>query len=113
MLSTTGVTSTPSGMVMLLIPRVTLTPLSDGKDTLEKYYSTIRQVGNLALGVLPTYPHRIIILFPGPRWVWIPPKSTYIRVLCYLWNYHRGTLKMYSALRPDGLTTTTLTLVQP
>ena len=45
MLSTTGVTSTPSGMVMLLIPRVTLTPLSDGKDTLEKCYSTLRQVG--------------------------------------------------------------------
>ena len=45
--------------------------------------------------------------------VWIPPMSTYTRVLCYLWNYHGDTLKWYSALRPDGLTTLTLTLVQP
>ena len=43
-LSMTGVTLTPSGMVMLLIPRVTVTPLSDGKDTLEKCYSTLRKV---------------------------------------------------------------------
>ena len=50
---------------------------------------------------------------PGPLWVWIPPMSTYIRVLCYLLNCRRGTLKMYSALRLKGLNTTTLTLVQP
>ena len=47
----------------------------------------------MALGVLPTYPYRIIIPFPGPLWVWIPPMSTYIRVLCYLWNYHIDTLR--------------------
>ena len=113
MLSTTGVTSTPSGMVMLLIPRVTLTPLSDGKDTLEKCYSTLRQVGmhgSLCIANLSTQNNPTV---PGPLWVWIPPMSTYIRVLCYLLNYHRGTLKTYSALRLDGLTTTTLTLVQP
>ena len=47
----------------------------------------------MALGVLPTYPHRIIIPFPGPLWVWIPPMFTYIRVLWYLWNYHIDTLR--------------------
>ena len=26
--------------------------------------------------------------------VWIPPMSTYTRVLCYLWNYHGYTLKL-------------------
>ena len=36
----------------------------------------------------------------------------YYRVLCYLWNYHGDTLKMYSALRLEGLNTITLTLVQ-
>ena len=66
----------------------------------------------MALGELPTYPHRIIIPFPGPLWVWIPPMSTYTRVLCYLWNYHGDTLKMYSALRLEGLNAITLTLVQ-
>ena len=40
--SHSAVTLTPSGMVMLLIPRVAVTPLSDGKDTLEKCYSTLR-----------------------------------------------------------------------
>ena len=50
---------------------------------------------------------------PGPLWVWIPPMSTYIRVICYLLNCRRGTLKMYSALRLKRLNTPTLTLVQP
>ena len=30
----------------------------------------------------------------NPGWGWIPPMSTYMRVLCYLWNYHGDTLKM-------------------
>ena len=30
----------------------------------------------------------------NPGWVWIPPVSTYMRVLCHLWNYHRDTLRM-------------------
>ena len=33
MAPTTGATLTPSGMVMLLTPRVAVTPISDGKDT--------------------------------------------------------------------------------
>ena len=36
--------------------------------------------------------------------VWIPPMSTYTRVLCYLRNYHGDTLKLHSALRPKGWT---------
>ena len=40
MLPMTGVTLTPSGMVMLLIPW-NMTPLSDGKDTLVKCCSTL------------------------------------------------------------------------
>ena len=36
--------------------------------------------------------------------VWIPPMSTYTRVLCYLWNYHGDTRKLYLALRPKGCT---------
>ena len=63
MLSTTGVTSTPSGMVMLLIPRVTLTPLSDGKDTLEKCYSTLRQVGMHGSLCIANLSNRTILLF--------------------------------------------------
>ena len=30
----------------------------------------------------------------NPGWGWIPPMSTYMRVLCHLWNYHGDTLKM-------------------
>ena len=75
-------------MVMISIPRVTLTPLSDGKDTLEKCYSTLRQVdmhGSLCIANLFT---QNIPTVPGLLWFWIPPMSTYIRVLCYLLNYH-------------------------
>ena len=36
MVPMTGATLTLSGMVMLLIPQVTVTPLSDGKDSPEK-----------------------------------------------------------------------------
>ena len=65
--------------------------------------------------LLLLYSHLItdIPTVPGTLWVWIPPMSTNIRVLCYLWNCRRGTLKMYSALPPEGLNTITLTLVQP
>ena len=56
---------------------------------------------------------RDIPTVPGSFWVWIPPMSTNIRVRCYLLNCRRGTLKMYSALPPEGLNTITLTLVQP
>ena len=34
----------------------------------------------------------------NPGWGWIPPVSTYMRVLCYLWNYHGDTLKMEGCL---------------
>ena len=30
---------------------------------------------------------------------WIPPMSTYTRVLCYLWNYHGDSLYHYTARR--------------
>ena len=88
-------------------------PVVRGEATLEKCYSALRQVDmHRSLCIANLFTQNIPTV-PGPLWVRIPPMSTYIRVLCYLLNYHRGTLKMYSALRPDGLNTTTLTLVQP
>ena len=84
-----------------------------GKDTLERCYSTLMQVAmncSYWIAILLT---RDIPTVPGSFWVWIPPMSTNIRVRCYLLNCRRGTLKMYSALPPEGLNTITLTLVQP
>ena len=57
--------------------------------------------GSLCIAKLLT---RHIPTAPDPLWVRIPPMSTYIRVLCYRLNHHRGTLKMYSALRPREVT---------
>ena len=98
---------------MLSITRVTLTPLSDGKGHAGKVLQHSHAGGYEWLFLYSQLIHKGFPTVPGPLWVWILPMSPYIRVLCYLLNCRRGTLKMYSALRPEGLNTITLTLVQP
>ena len=83
-----------------------------GKDTLERCYSAVMQVamnGSFCMANLFT---KDFLLFLARFGFWTPPMSPYLRVLCCLLNCRRGTLKMSSALRPEGLNTITLTLVQ-
>ena len=84
-----------------------------GKDTLERCYGTLMQVAmncSYCIAILLT---KDIPTFPGSLWVWIPPMTTNIWVLCYRLICRRCALKMYSALPPEGRDTINLTLVQP
>ena len=68
-----------------------------GKDTLEKCYSTLMQVAmncSYCIAILLT---KDIPTVPGSLWVWVPPMSTNIRVLCYPLNCRRDTLETSSA----------------
>ena len=62
---------------MLLMPRIALTPLSDGKDTLEKCYSTLRLVsthGSLCIANLSTQNN------PTVSWPALGLDSTYVYI---------------------------------
>ena len=82
-----------------------------GKDTLEKWCNTVRQVAMncfLCIAILLTTD---IPAVSGSLWVWIPPMSTDIRVHCCPRNCHRDTLCSSSG-RSEG-SQLTLTLGQP
>ena len=97
---------------MLSITRVTLTPWSDGKGHAGKVLQHSDAGGYEWLFLYSQLFHKGFPTVTGPLWAWTPPMSPYLRVLCCLLYCRRGTLKMYSALRPEGLNTITLTLVQ-
>ena len=66
MLPMTGVTLTPSGMVMLLIPGEH-DPVVRWEGHSGKVLQRSCRWLYMALGELPTHPHRITLPFPGPR----------------------------------------------
>ena len=100
-------------MVMLSTTLGTLTSVSDGKGHTGKVIQHSHAGGSEWLFVYSKNIHKGFSYCSWPAFGFRFHLCPYIRVLCYLLNCRRGTLKMYSALRLKGLNTTTLTLVQP
>ena len=63
-----------------------------GNDTLEQRYSILMQVAMNCSYCIAMLLTKDIPTAPGSLWLWIPPMSTDIRVLCYPWNCRRDTL---------------------
>ena len=82
-----------------------------GKDTLERCYSTLMQVAMIGSVWIANFFTKDFLLLLARFGIGL---HLCLQILgcCCLLKCRRGTLKMYSALRPEGLNTITLTLVQ-